>query len=229
MKVLLVEDELTLREGMAELISELAPVREAATVADALEALGAERFVLVLTDLRIAGAERGGRVILEAARQRLQPVTIVSAAAAEEVALALRPYEPDSVLSKPFQLEDMLAEVERFLALRRDVEALAQARALPAESAWAEVAPGVSVAQCPAGAGGGAGGERSCRWVRMQPGASVPWQSIHRGPEGLVVVEGDIEVAGESRAASHYFFLSSGPHEARTRQGCLLVSLTLRA
>ena len=222
MKVLLVEDEPTLREGMAELIGELAPVREAATVADALAALSAERFVLVLTDLRIAGAERGGRDILEAARKRLQPVTIVSAAAAEEVALALRPFEPDSVLAKPFQLEDMLAEVERFLTLRRDVEALAQARALPAESAWAEVAPGVSVAQCPAS-------EPSCRWVRMQPGASVPWQSIHRGPEALVVVEGDIEVDGESRAASQYFFLSSGPHEARTQQGCLLVSLTLRA
>jgi len=223
MKVLLVEDEPTLREGMAELVGELAEVREAATVAEALAALRDERFVLVLTDLRIAGAERGGRDILEAARQRLQPVTIVSAAAAEEVALALRPHEPDAVLAKPFQLEDMLAMVERFLALRRDVEGLASARAVPAESAWAEVAPGVSVAQAPAG------GERTCRWVRMQPGASVPWQSIHRAPQGLFVVEGDIEVGGESRSASHFFFLSSGPHEARTRQGCLLVSLALRA
>jgi CheY-like chemotaxis protein len=222
MKVLLVEDEPTLREGMAELVGELAQVREAATVAEALEALHAERFVLVLTDLRIAGSERGGRDILQAARQRLQPVTIVSAAAAEEVALTLRPYEPDAVLSKPFQLEEMLGAVERFLALCRDVQALAQARALPAEAAWSEVAPGVSVAQA------GPHGEATCRWVRMQPGASVPWQSIHRGPQGLFVVEGDIEVEGESRSASHYFFLSSGPHETRTRQGCLLVSLTHR-
>lgn len=220
MKVLLVEDEPTLREGMAELVGELAEVREAATVADALTALSAERFVLVLTDLRIAGSERGGRDILEAARKRLQPVTIVSAAEAEEVALALRPYEPDAVLAKPFQLEEMLGAVERFLSLRRDVEGLATARALPAEAAWAEVAPGVRVAQAPTGAG---------RWVRLQPGASVSWQSIHRGPEGLFVVEGDIEVDGESRSASHYFFLSSGPHEARTQQGCLLVSLALRA
>lgn len=222
MKVLLVEDEPSLREGMAELVGELAEVREAATVAEALAALRAERFVLVLTDLRIAGAERGGRDILEAARRRLQPVSIVSAAAAEEVALALRPHEPDSVLAKPFQLDEMMAEVERFLALRRDVEALAVARALPAEAAWAEVVPGARMALA------ATAGERACRWVRLEPGASVSWQSLHRGPEGLFVVEGDIEVDGESRSASHYFFLSSGPHEARTRQGCLLVSLALR-
>jgi mannose-6-phosphate isomerase-like protein (cupin superfamily) len=117
----------------------------------------------------------------------------------------------------------MLGVVERFLSVRRDVEALATARALPAEAAWAEVAPGVSVAEAPAGAG------RTCRWVRLQAGASVPWQSIHRAPEGLFVVEGDIAVDGECRTASHYFFLSSGPHEARTQQGCLLVSLALRA
>lgn len=222
MKVLLVEDEPSLREGMAELLAELAQVREAATVPEALEALRAERFELVLTDLRISGSVRGGRDILEAARERLQPVTLVSAAAAEEVALALRPYEPDGVLAKPFQLDDLFDAVERFLSLRRDVERLATGTAPPSDSEWNEAVPGVRVARLPSEG-------RACRWVRMPPGASVPWQAIHGGREGLFVVEGDAEVDGQPFTASEYFFLSSGPHEARTREGCLLVSLEPRA
>jgi hypothetical protein len=65
----------------------------------------------------------------------------------------------------------------------------------------------------------------------MQPGASVAWQAwqaVHRAPEGAFVLEGDLEVDGESRTASSYLYLASGPHEARTREGCLLVSLALR-
>jgi CheY-like chemotaxis protein len=221
MKVLLVEDEASLREGMAELIGELAEVREAGSVAEALKALATERFSLVLTDLRIAGADCGGRDILEAARKRQQPVTIVSAAEAEEVARALRPYEPDSVLAKPFQLEDLLSEVEQFLVLRRKLEQLAEARELPPEAAWAEVVAGVAVAQPP-------GTERAPRWVRIQPGVSTSWQAVHRAPEGILVLEGDLEVDGERHTARHYLYLAPGPHEARTREGCLLVSLALR-
>jgi hypothetical protein len=175
----------------------------------------------VLTDLRIAGADCGGRDILAAARRRLQPVSIISAAAAEEVARALRPFEPDSVLAKPFQLEDLLSEVEQFLALRRRIEALAQARELPPEAAWTEVAAGVSVAVGPAGA-------HVPTWVRLQPGASTPWQAIQRAPEGVLVLEGDVEVDGQPHSAQHYLYLSPGPHEARTREGCLLVSLAHR-
>lgn len=222
MRVLLVEDEPSLREGMADLISELAEVREAGTVADALKTLDAERFALVLTDLRIAGAERGGRDIVEAAQQRLQPVTIVSAAQAEEVARALRPYEPDAVLAKPFQLEALLEVVELFLKLRRDTEQLATARALPPESAWTELAPGVRVARASSQG-------RALAWVRMSPGASLSFEGFHRSAEGAFVVEGDLEVDGQPRAASQYLYLRGAPHQARTREGCLLVSLALRS
>ncbi|XXF81377.1 response regulator [Myxococcaceae bacterium GXIMD 01537] len=219
MRVLLVEDEPSLRESMAELVSELAPVRAAATVEEALEALGSERFALVLTDLRIGGQESGGRDILEAARRRLQPVTLVSAAVPEEVARALRPFEPDAVLVKPFQLDDLLAVVERFLTLRGALERLA-ASPQPQDSEWNQGLMGVEIAR--------AEGERAGAWVRVRPGVSAPWSEVCRGAGGLLLLEGGIEVDGEPRAAPDYLFLSAGPHEARSAQGCLGVSLALQ-
>jgi CheY-like chemotaxis protein len=218
MKVLLVEDEPSLREGMADLVIDLAEVRATGTVAEALVALRSERFSLVMTDLRIAGSERGGRDILEVARRGLQPVIIVSAASADEVAHTLRPFEPDAVLAKPFQLEDLLGVVERFLGLRSEVERRGRARALPA-SGWREVAPGVELAP---------EAEGPCAWVRMRPGASFAWQ-VHQGREGVFVVEGDLEVDGEPRGGPQYLYLASGPHAAHSREGCLAVSLALRA
>jgi CheY-like chemotaxis protein len=215
MKVLLVEDDPSLREGMGELLSELAEVRMVGQVLPALEALEEERFELVITDLRIAGNAQGGRTIVEAAQQRLQPVAIVSAAAAEEMIKLLRPFQADAMLTKPFQLEEMLVLVERFLALRTGVEQ--QAKQPPEGSGWAEVSPGVQVAQGP--------GETS--WVRMGPGARHAW-TPRAGGEGILVVEGELEVGGERRQAPQYFFLSAGgPREVSTGAGGLAVSLAL--
>jgi CheY-like chemotaxis protein len=221
MKVLLVEDDASLREGMSDVISELAEVRSAGSVELALATLEQERFELVLTDLRIAGKGQGGRSILEAARRRLQPVVIVSAATEEDVQRALTPFQADEILTKPFQLEDMMALVERFLALRTDVERLSQQR--PAEKGWAEVAAGVHVQPLT-----GAVPERSGMWIRMQPGASYSW--THPGGNvGVLLVDGALEVEGERQPAPRYLFLSMGqPPQARTEQGCLAVSLPLR-
>lgn len=220
MKVLLVEDDPSLREGMGEVIAELAEVRTVGSVDSALAALREERFDLVLTDLRIAGATHGGRTILEAARQRLQPVAIISASAAEEVAKVLRPFEPDAMLAKPFQLEDMVALVERFLALRGDVERLSKAR--PPEASWAQASAGVQVAPFAA-----TPMARTPVWVRMQPGASFSW-ALQLGRQGVLLLEGDLEVEGERRTAPHYLFLPAGqPREVRTREGCLALSLAL--
>ncbi|MDC0707518.1 response regulator [Stigmatella sp. ncwal1] len=221
MKVLLVEDDPSLREGMGELLSELAEVRMVGQVAEALAALNEERFELVLTDLHISGNAQGGRAIVEAARQRLQPVAIVSAAAAEEMTKLLRPFQADAILSKPFQLEDILVLVERFLALRSQAEQLAK-EPPPAGSAWAEASPGVQVAPAqPAQAPEGP------TWVRMQAGASHSW-APRLGGEGILLIDGDVEAGGSRRPAPHYFFLSAGePCEVRTGAGCLAVSLAL--
>jgi DNA-binding response OmpR family regulator len=218
MKVLLVEDDAGLREGMAELISEQVVVREAGSVAEAQRALGEEFFSLVITDLRIGNSSGGGRSILEEARKRLQPVAIVSASSAEELLRVLRPHEPDAVLHKPFQIEDMLALVERFVRLRREVERVAAA-GVPPEEAWTtEPTPGVRLAR---GADGGL-------WLRMAPGTSHR-QPEQRGRSGMMVVEGSLVVDGETRGRAFPFYVAAGPHELRTPEGCLAVSFPLGA
>jgi CheY-like chemotaxis protein len=221
MKVLLVEDDSSLREGMVDVISELAEVRSADSVDSALVALREERFELVLTDLRIAGTGPGGRSIVEAAQRRLQAVVIVSAATAEDLQRALTPLEADAILAKPFQLEDIMALVQRFLALRAELERLSQER--PPESGWTQEAPGVHVLRAP-----GAGAGQALTWIRMQPGAAYAW-THHQGRAGALVVEGDLEVEGERQPAPHYLFLSTRQlPTARTGKGCLAASLPLR-
>jgi DNA-binding response OmpR family regulator len=221
MKVLLVEDDASLREGMSDIISELAEVRSAGLVDSALVALRQERFELVLTDLHLAGTGQGGRSILEAARRQLQPVVIVSAATEEDIQRALRPLEPDAILAKPFQLEEMMALVERFLTLRGELERLSAER--PPESGWVQEAAGVHVLRQP-----GATPDQARTWIRMEPGASYAW-SHHRGRAGALVVEGALEVDGERQPVPHYLFLSaSQPPAARTEQGCLVISLGLK-
>ena len=172
MKVLLVEDDASLREGMGELIAEQSEVRETGSVAQALGALREELFSLVVTDLRIGDTGEGGRIILEAARKRLQPVAIVSAATAEEVGKVLRPHEPDVVLAKPFQIDDILGMVERFVGLRQQVVRAAERG--PPQGTWTEVAAGVRTLEEPDG----------LLWVRMEPGM-MPAQMEPR-PESLI-------------------------------------------
>jgi len=210
-----VEDDANLREGMGELIAERAEVRETGSVAQALAALGEELFCLVMTDLRIGDKGEGGRIILEAARKRLQPVAIVSAATSEEVVKVLRPHEPDVVLAKPFQIEDILGMVERFVALRQQVVRAAERG--PPQGTWTELAAGVRTVEEPDG----------CRWVRMEPGAGHA-RPMHRGRAGGVVVEGSLEVEGERRVKQQYFYLAAGPREVRTHEGCLAVFMALR-
>ncbi|NMO20419.1 response regulator [Pyxidicoccus fallax] len=228
MKVLLVEDDASLREGMGEIIAELAEVRAVGTEDEALAALKEDRFDLVITDLRIAGREQGGRAVLEAARRRQQPVAIVSAAAPDDVSRTLRPHLPDAVLVKPFQLDDMLTLVERFLGVRRELERVAQERRLPADGAWTETSPGMRSA-----AGGAVdpslGGEGSASWVRLSPGGGLPWRPGGPGREAVLLVEGDLEVDGERHTAPRYLFMGAGQApEARTREGCLAITLVLK-
>jgi DNA-binding response OmpR family regulator len=221
MKVLLVEDDASLREGMGEIIAELAEVRDVGTEAEALEALRTERFDLVITDLRIAGHEQGGRTVLEAARRGQQAVAIVSAAAPDEVSRTLRPHLPDAVLVKPFQLDDIVTLVERFLALRRQAEQVATGGAPAPDDAWTEAGPGVRTAAT--------GPEADSAWVRVAAGGRFPWRPGAKGGEGVLLVEGDLEVAGERHTAPRYFFVgASQAPEVHSREGCLAITLALK-
>ena len=192
MKVLLVEDDPSLREGMGEIIAEFVDVRPVASVDSALAALREERFDLVMADLRIAGAATGGRTILEAARRRLQPVAIVSAAEPEEIRQALQPFEADALLAKPFQLNEMTELVERFLSLRDELERLASQR--PPEAAWT---------QAGAGDAGGAGGLRQAGGlVGAHAGGSERLVAGARGPGRVPARRGGARDRGGAAAGT---------------------------
>ncbi|WP_426746350.1 response regulator [Myxococcus faecalis] len=219
MKVLLVEDDASLREGMGELIADLAEVRSVGDVAQALEVLFQERFELVLTDLRIGGSEAGGRAVLEAARKGRQAVAMVSAASPDEVARALRPHVPDGILVKPFQIEDILGLVERFLAVHRGVEAASRGTTVPSEGDWVECSPGVHLAS----PGGGAGG---AIWVRLVAGGQWAWAARPRGREAALLLEGELDVEGTRFVAPASFFVGAEDSpEVRTATGCLVITL----
>lgn len=214
MKVLLVEDDAGVREGLCELVSEQADVRDVGSVAEALAALRGDLFDLVLTDLRIGGDRLGGRTILEAARGRLVPVAIMSASVPEEVQRALAPFQADAQLTKPFQLEEVLALVERFQRLRADTQGAGTQPPVPER--WSGQGGAVQVLRAGAGS-----------WIRLAPGARVPWPR-QAAPEGVLVVEGELELNGQRRGAAQYFYVSAdGGCEAASREGCLAVSLPL--
>lgn len=220
MKVLLVEDDAGVREGLCELVSEQAAVRDVGSVAEALAALRAELYDLVLTDLRIGGDRRGGRTILQAARERLVPVAIMSASVPEEVQRALAPFQADAQLTKPFQLEDVLGLVERFLRLRTETQGAGARPPPPAERWGAAAGQPLQVLPGPVS------------WVRLAPGARGSWPrpGAPQGvlPQGVLVVQGELELNGERRGATQYFYVSAdGGCEAASREGCLAVSLPL--
>jgi CheY-like chemotaxis protein len=217
MKVLLVEDDAGVREGLCELVSEQADVRDVASVEAALGALEAEACDLVLADLRIGGERLGGRTVLEAARARFVPVAIMSASVPEEVERALAPFHADAVLTKPFQLEDVIQLVDRFLGLRKAAE---QAAAQPPPAERWQAAPDGPLQLLPTAAAGPT-------WVRLAPGARMPWPQLGR-TQGVLVVDGELELDGQSRGRAQYFYVSAdGGCEAATREGCLAVSLPL--
>ncbi|NOK17484.1 response regulator [Corallococcus carmarthensis] len=220
MKVLLVEDDPSLREGMGELVSELADVQAVGTLDEALRALAADRFELVMTDMRIAGGHADGRGVLEAARRQRHPVAIVSAAGPDEVAQVLHPLEPDALLIKPFQVDDILGLVERFLDLKRQVAAAAREPLSGDSPDWMEPSPGVRCA--------GAVPDSARMWMRLAPEAAFAW-SRPQCAHGILLMEGDLELDGERYAAPCYLFLALGASpQVKTQAGALAVCVPLR-
>jgi DNA-binding NtrC family response regulator len=119
-RILVAEDEASIREGLCELLRDEG--YEVTTAADGTEALAAiddGNFDLVMTDLRMPGAD--GLEVLRHARE-LAPQTLVllfTAHASIETAVeALRQGAHDYIL-KPLVFEDVLHKVSRFLEYRQ--------------------------------------------------------------------------------------------------------------
>jgi len=118
--ILIADDEPGVRESLAEVLRDAGhTVRTAADGSEAVAALDEEDFALVLTDLRMPGAD--GLAVLEKARA-VSPQTVVivmTAHASIETAVeALRAGAADYLL-KPVLFDDLLAKVERALEHRQ--------------------------------------------------------------------------------------------------------------
>ncbi|MGA9521936.1 MAG: response regulator [Myxococcaceae bacterium] len=218
MKVLLVEDDPSIREGMTELVSELAEACPVASVGDALAHLEQEQFELVITDLRIGGDRDGGRKIVAESRAYLTPVAIISASTEEEIRRTLRGVTPDEILMKPFQLEDLLGLTDRFLERRREADRQAARAAGLCSSMFEELRPGMSVASL----GRSAGSE--VRWVRLGPGAELDFRTDKR--ELWVLVEGQVQASGVHRGpGASMHIVKDNPVALVAPTGALAVSL----
>lgn len=222
MKLLLVEDDPSLREGLTELLSELAQVVPTASVEEALGALDRQVFEVVLTDLRLEGTKRGGgRRILAAARAGLMPVVVLSALTVADIEDELAGRAPDAILTKPFQLEDALGVTDRFLRLRGDLEHWIGAQ--PPDAAFEEVSKGLEVAHVP-----GSGGRAEVRWFRLGREARAQWTPS--APELSLIVDGTVHIPGGRRTAGHALYApASEPVRLYSPEGALAVAVTLPA
>jgi two-component system response regulator PilR (NtrC family) len=118
--ILIAEDEPGVRESLAEVLRDAGyTVETAADGTAALEALERHEFAVVVTDIRMPGAD--GLAVLRRARE-LSPQTVVLVMTAhgsiETAVEALRAGAADYVL-KPVLFDDLLAKVERILEHRQ--------------------------------------------------------------------------------------------------------------
>ncbi len=106
--VLIVEDELSIRDSLAELFDvEGTRVFQVATLDDAKQALAAEAYQLILTDIRLGGKRDGGLQVMAAAGL-LSPDAVVIALTAfpdSDNRLASQRLGATYFLEKPVDLE----------------------------------------------------------------------------------------------------------------------------
>ncbi len=118
-RLLVVEDDRTLREGLQASLERAGyEVRTAIRGMDALKAIREDPPDLVLLDLMLPGLD--GTYVLEQARKEgfTSPVIILSARATLEEKIQGLGLGADDYVTKPFELEELLARIE--VRLRRD-------------------------------------------------------------------------------------------------------------
>ena len=120
-RLLIVDDDEGMRENLAELFESLGyAVRTAANTPEALEALEAADVDLLLTDYKMPGPT--GVELIEAAR-RLRPglrAVLMTAFGDSFTELESARRGAIGFLNKPFEADEVVAFVEKILALRGD-------------------------------------------------------------------------------------------------------------
>ena len=116
--ILIVDDELHTREGLAQALEGNFDVYQAGNADEAFNLLDAERFDVVLTDLRMAGPS-GMSVVDAAVRQAHSPVCIMMTAYGDvQTAVEAMKRGAFDFLSKPINLEKLELLVQRALRSR---------------------------------------------------------------------------------------------------------------
>ncbi len=127
-RVLVVEDNASLREAIQEVLADTHQVRSCASAEDARATWDQEMPELLLTDLRLPGDS--GLVLLQdaCARDPYVQVIILTAYGTVEVAVEAMRAGAFDFLTKPIRMDHLVAKAEQALAVRRSQLALAQER-----------------------------------------------------------------------------------------------------
>jgi len=118
--LLLVEDEVHLREAIAEQLTDHGyRVRQAATGEEALACLSDFAFDILVTDLRLPGID--GSAVVDAARERypdIVAIVVTGYGTVKDAVAAIKRGASDFV-AKPFQIDELLHALEAALEQRR--------------------------------------------------------------------------------------------------------------
>jgi DNA-binding NtrC family response regulator len=128
-RVLIVDDEASVRESLRLILKDRTEVTLAATGEAALEAVTARAFDVVLLDILMPGVD--GLEVLERIRARTQVPQVIMLTATKTVKTAVRAMKLGAFdyVTKPFDIDELIVLVERAAqsaALLREVTALRQ-------------------------------------------------------------------------------------------------------
>lgn len=121
---MLVDDEPLMRLSIMDALEAVGcNVHAASTGTEGIEALRAKTFDLVITDLRLPGAD--GLAVLKAVKEKdpLTEVLVITAHGSVETAVGAMKLGAFDYVTKPFQMDELLLIVERVgsvIALRRE-------------------------------------------------------------------------------------------------------------
>ena len=122
--ILLVDDEPLMRLSMVDALEAVGyDVHAAASGTEGIEVIGQKTFDLVITDLRLPGAD--GMTVLQTAKDKASEteVVVITAHGSVETAVGAMKMGAVDYITKPFQMDELLLIVERIsqvVVLRRE-------------------------------------------------------------------------------------------------------------